>query len=191
MKLYRFENYQLKENETKGLDAIVNSNKVRETVFVGEEGLYNLLWFPDTNTFKLIFPDKAYLIYDVKILNIEEENPFAEYEKGNLLSWMRHAIYSMEYEYRLVVDDYVLENSTNHNAITMQRYYYVSDDGFVVPFDISTSGMVVVTIPERRVAGSPDDLANSPLLGEFSTLFNGELMDAVRQKFGEITGKEF
>jgi hypothetical protein len=194
-KLERFATYRLVETELQSDSDEVIDNKYQAD-YSGEAGTYRLILYPDTNVFRLIFPEGNYLWNKIDALNLVDElNPFAQYERGVLLKWIRQVILSYhENKSREPMNKYQLsfknyESEAEDSNITMHRFYYVSDEGQATKVDISNGGLICVTIPQRMITGSPDELfVQMPELGY---VYDGKLLEIIKEKFKEVSGMDF
>lgn len=73
----------------------------------------------------------------------------------------------------------------------VQSTFEYKDGGYLVTYIIDTNGVIWLTLPERVITATPDELRNTYELGELSTIFGGKLMDKIKKDFEAVTGKEF
>jgi hypothetical protein len=184
-KLLRFKSYPINESE-KEEDHSTPIENVCKKEFILDAGKYTLVWYPDADGFRLIFPDGKYLWNKATILKITgEDNPYAEYENGSLLAWMRETV--AELQKNPVSANY--ESESEDSSINLKRFYYISDEGQASKIDISKGGLITIRVPERVISGSPDELFEQ--MPELGYLYRGELLDVVRLKFKEVTNVTF
>ncbi len=107
-KLFRFKTHQVSES--------TEEDNIKRAEFYGNEGLYLLSWYIDSDVFSIFFPDEKIKYFQLDILKPEnhDRNPFRNIEDGKLLSWIKHMLYSEDSKRTSIADEYKFESDIFH-----------------------------------------------------------------------------
>ncbi|MBL7889728.1 MAG: hypothetical protein JNL24_09250 [Bacteroidia bacterium] len=158
--------------------------------FIGDTGVYDLVFYPDESLISIVFPNREIKYYRISTLSPKNDssNPLAEYEDGKVISWVRHVIYSHEYNSTANVDDYQLESDGNE----VGSYSYIFNDGnYSAKYTISKDGTIILTFPERSLVGTPDEIFTDDEMGNLNSIFGGKLLNALKKDYESATGRKF
>lgn len=158
--------------------------------FIGDTGVYELVFYPDESLVSIVSPDGAIKYYSLATLSPKNDNtnPLAEYENGKVISWVRHVIYSHEYNSTANVDDYQLESEENN----VGSYSYIFNDGnYSAKYTISKDGTIILTFPERSLVGTPDEIFTDEEMGNLNSIFGGKLLQTLKRDYESATGRKF
>lgn len=158
--------------------------------FIGDNGVYDLIFYPDESLVSLVFPDRAIKYYRLEALSPKNDaaNPLAELEDGKVISWIRHVIYSHEYNSTANVDEYQMESEVNE----VGSYSYIFNDGnYSAKYTISKDGTIILTFPERSLVGTPNEIFSEEEMGNLNSLFGGRLLYALKKDYESATGRKF
>ncbi|MBN8695187.1 MAG: hypothetical protein J0L87_01545 [Bacteroidetes bacterium] len=156
--------------------------------FEGKEGLYKLAYFVDDDMFSIVFPDGKIKYYRTEALSPEhdKDNTLAIPEEGKLLSWIRHMLYSDVYNRSAIGYAQQMESE---NAV--QSTFEFKDGGYTVTYIIDEDGTIWLTLPERVIVGTPDDICQPSELGGLDSIFGGKLFSNIKRDYESVTGKKF
>lgn len=185
MHILRYEGYKLNEDQKHTKPTLIG-----DVFLSNDQELYKLDVFYDASCFRLYFPDGKYVGYENSILDLADElNPFIQYEGGKLLTWMRQVVFPERYDYFPGWEENISgspKSEIKEEQIEMKQFCFMSDDGMIVPFEISDGGLIKVRIPERYITGSIDQIYGK--MPEMGFLWNGALIHTLKKEFYNVTG---
>lgn len=186
-KLFRFNSLQSNESDIFQKQTIRVDNSY-SAEFVGREGLYHITWYPDQGLFSIVQPNSAIKYYRTEITSPEndDENPLVKLEDGKLLSWIRHMIYSEDYNRTAIADDYKVEG-----VIASAVPFIFIDGGYKAEYEIDVDGNITLTMPARTIVGPPDQICSEEEMGGLASLFGGRLIYQMAKDYERVTGKKF
>jgi hypothetical protein len=158
--------------------------------FIGDTGVYDLVFYPDESLISIVYPDREIKYYRLESLSPknDDNNPLAKLEDGKVISWIRHVIYSHEYNSTANVDEYQLESEENN----VGSYSYIFNDGnYSAKYTISKDGTIILTFPERSLVGTPDEIFTDDEMGNLNSIFGGKLLNTLKKDYESATGRKF
>lgn len=188
-KLFRFKSHGLTESDIFNKKTIRVDN-THSAQFMGDTGVYELVFYPDESLVSIVFPDRTIKYYRLEILSPKNDatNPIAQLEDGKVISWIRHVLYSHEYNSTANVDEYQLESELNE----VGSYSYIFNDGnYSAKYTISKDGTIILTFPERSLVGTPDEIFTDDEMGNLNSIFGGKLLSDIKNNYEDITGQKF
>lgn len=189
-KLFRFKSHTLQESDIFNKQ-IIRIDNTYSAEFYGSER-YEIRYYPEEELASIVFSNGAIKYYRLDAVLSNENNPLAEFEDGKLLSFLRHVIYGEEYNKSSFVDSYTAESACEAGCDKMRRFLFSLYGGsYTVTYDIDDDGFIVMTLPERKIIGTPVQISASGALGDIETLFGGRLFHKLKEDYYDVTGKDF
>lgn len=188
-RIIRFKPFSESESDVFQKQTIAVDNTYRAE-FYGADGRYELKWYPDDDMLSIVFPDGKISYLYTEVLSPDSEHPLNKIEDGKLMSWIRHMIYTEDYNRTSFADEYKVESQMEwpDNII---HYFIFKDVGYEAKYNIDQEGTIFLTMPERVIIGTPDQICDEKEMGGLASLFGGKLMSHIKKNYEEITGKKF
>lgn len=185
-KLFRFRPFFESESDVFQKQTITVDNTYRSE-FNGNDGLYMLAWYSDDDMFSVRFPNEEIKYYRLEtLLQGDEATPLSQIEDGKLLSFIRHMIYTEDYNRTAIADEYKVEG-----VIASVIPFTFTDGGYKAEYEIDIDGNITLTMPARTIVGTPDQICTEKEMGGLASLFGGKLIYQIAKDYQKVTGKNF
>lgn len=188
-KLIRFKPFSESESDVFQKQTIAVDNTYRSELH-GEAGAYYISWYSDDDMVSVRWPDGAIKYYRLEtLLQGDDATPLSQVEDGKLLSFVRHMIYTEDYNRTAIADEYKVESE---EVFLPRVFKFTFTDGdYTSKYSIDIDGNIILTMPPRTIVGTSDEIFAKKELGRRMSLFWTKLITQVAEDYYKVTGERF